>query len=98
MQQLATEAIWSWPNNGSGNNNGINAGGINARWMMTLHYNSWDQSGAYGSAGWNGFSTVADFYNTFEGHGDGTPNTVIDTTKDKRIGGQYYPGVTNVQV
>jgi hypothetical protein len=89
------EAIWSWPNNGTGSNNGINAGGINARWMMTLHYNSYDQNNVYGSAGWNGFSTVADFYNTFEGHGDASANTVIDTTKDKRIGGKYYPGVTN---
>src|SRR5260221_2051352 len=89
------EAIWSWPNIGSGTNNGINSGGINARWMMTLHYNSYDVGSAYGGAGWNGFSTVADFYNTFEGHGDGTPNTVIDTTKDKRLGGKCYPGVTN---
>lgn len=89
------EAIWSWPNNGSANNGGINAGGVNARWMMTLHYNSWDQQNTYGNAGWNGFSTVADFYNTFEGHGDGTPNTVIDTTKDQRIGGKSYPGVTS---
>jgi len=89
------EAIWSWPNNGSSNNGGINAGGINARWMMTLHYNSWDQQNTYGGAGWNGFSTVADFYNTFEGHGDATANTVIDTTQDQRIGGRFYPGVTN---
>jgi starch-binding outer membrane protein, SusD/RagB family len=89
------EAIWSWPNNGSSNNGGINAGGINARWMMTLHYNSWDKNGTYGGAGWNGFSTVADFYNTFEGHGDGTANTVIDTTKDQRLGGRSYPGVTS---
>jgi hypothetical protein len=89
------ESIWSWPNNGSSNIGGIDAGGINARWMMTLHYNSWDKQGTYGGAGWNGFSTVADFYNTFEGHGDGTPNTVIDTTKDQRLGGRFYPGVTN---
>ena len=90
------EAIWAWPNNGSANNNGISAGGTNQRWMNTLHYNSWDKPGVYGSAGWNGFSTVADFYNTFEGHGDGTPNTVIDTTKDKRLGGRFYPGVTDI--
>ena len=89
------EAIWSWPNTGAPSLNGINSQGINARWMMTLHYNSWDQNGTYGGAGWNGFSTVADFYNTFEGHGDTTANTVIDTTKDKRLGGRYYPGVTN---
>ncbi len=93
---LGREAIWSWPNNGSSNIGGINATGINARWMMTLHYNSWDKSGVYGGAGWNGFSTVADFYNTFEGHGDATANTVIDTTKDKRLGGKFYPGVTDV--
>ncbi len=92
----STESIWAWPNNGSASIGGINAGGINSRWMMTLHYNSYDATGVYGSAGWNGFSTVADFYNSFEGHGDGTPNTVIDVTKDKRIGGRPYPGVTNV--
>lgn len=88
------EAIWAWPNNGSPNINGISNQGVNARWMMTLHYNSW--TGAYGSAGWNGFSTVADFYNTFEGHGDNTPDTKIDSTKDQRLGGRFYPGVTNV--
>ncbi len=92
----STEAIWAWPNNGTSSNNGVNAGGINARWMMTLHYNSWNKPSVIGSAGWNGFSTVADFYNMFEGHGDGTPNTIIDTTKDRRLGGRFYPGVTDV--
>ncbi len=76
------EMILGWPNVGTANNNGINSGGINARWMMTLHYNSWDKNNTYGGAGWNGFSTVADFYNTF-GAGD------------TRVGGQAYAGVTN---
>ena len=88
---LGKEAIWAWPNNGTASNNGINGGGINARWMMTLHYNSWDQQNTYGGAGWNGFSTVASFYNTFEGSG----NSTIDTTKDSRLGGRFYPGVTD---
>ena len=92
----STEAIWAWPNNGSSSNNGINSGSTNQRWMNGLHYNSWNLPSVVGGAGWNGFSTVADFYNTFEGHGDATPNTIIDTTKDKRLGGRYYPGVTNV--
>jgi hypothetical protein len=93
----STESIWAWPNDGSSNPlPGINSGGINARWCMTLHYNSYDQGGAYGGAGWNGFSTVADFYNSFEGHGDGTPNTVIDNTKDRRLGGRSFAGVTNL--
>lgn len=86
------ESIWAWPNNGSATIDGINSQGINARWMMTLHYNSWNATGKYGGAGWNGFSTVASFYNTFEGSG----NETIDTTKDSRLGGRYYPGVTDV--
>lgn len=77
------ERILAWPNTGAGSNaEGISSGGINSRWMMTLHYNSWNATGKYGSAGWNGFSTVADFYNTF-GAGD------------ERVGGQPYPGVTD---
>jgi len=76
------ESILAWPNAGAATNNGINSGGVNARWMMTLHYNSWDKNNSFGSAGWNGFSTVADFYNTFGAN-------------DKRVGGQPYPGVTD---
>jgi hypothetical protein len=79
---LGTEAIFSWPNTGSSSSNGINSIGINARWMMTLHYNSWDKNNTYGGAGWNGFSTVADFYNTFE-------------AADQRVGNKPYPDVTN---
>lgn len=75
------EMILAWPNFGASATEGINSGGINARWMMTLHYNSWTEKA--GSAGWNGFSTMADFYNTF-GAGD------------SRVGGQPYPGVTDV--
>lgn len=79
---LSTERILAWPNNGSSSNNGFNAGGINSRWMMTLHYNSWDKNNSFGSAGWNGFSTVADFYNTFG-------------ATDQRRGGNAYAGVTD---
>ena len=62
-----TEAIFAYPNNGTATNaNGTGNGGIDARWMMTLHYNSWDATGVYGSAGWNGFSTIADVYNAFD--------------------------------
>ncbi len=44
------ESILAWPNAGAATNNGINSGGINARWMMTLHYNSWDKNNSFGSA------------------------------------------------
>lgn len=80
---LSREEIFAWPNNGSASSavSGRGNGGINSRWMMTLHYNSWDQK--KGEAGWNGFTTVADFYNTFE-------------SSDSRVGGQPYTGVTDV--
>src|SRR5579859_2682579 len=63
----STEGIFVYPNNGTATNaNGTSNGGIDARWMMTLHYNSWDATGVYGGAGWNGFSTIADVYNAFD--------------------------------
>ena len=77
----STESILAWPNSGAAASEGINSGGINARWMMTLHYNSWNEK--KGSAGWNGFSTLADFYSTFGAN-------------DKRVGQQPYAGVTDV--
>lgn len=77
------ERIFCASNNGTASNNGLNPVGVNARWMMTLHYNSWDAPGVYGSAGWNGFSTIADFYNAFD-------------ADDSRRGNVAYPGVTNV--
>lgn len=82
----STEMILAYNNQaGQSSVNGINAGGINARWMMTLHYNSWGHKGdgVYGSAGWNGFSTVADFYNAF------------DASDSMRRGNVPYPGVTD---
>jgi hypothetical protein len=47
------------------------------------------------NAGWNGFSTTADFYNAF-GATTATTQTPADTLLDKRIGGRYYPGATDV--
>ena len=81
-----TEMILAYPNlPGVASNNGINSGGIDARWMMTLHYNSNGHpgQGVYGGAGWNGFSTVADFYNAF------------DASDTMRRGNVFYPGTTN---
>ncbi|MDQ2720250.1 MAG: RagB/SusD family nutrient uptake outer membrane protein [Bacteroidota bacterium] len=77
------ERIFSTSNNGTSSNNGQSPAGVDARWMMTLHYNSWDAPGVYGGAGWNGFSTIADFYNAFDAN-------------DSRRGNVAYPGVTSV--
>ncbi len=55
-----SEAIWLYPN----------TGGVSTKhaatedfWNMTLHYNSYDKDAP--NAGWNGFSTISDFYNSF---------------------------------
>ncbi len=91
---VGKEMILAFPNlPATSNNNGRSSVGINARWMMTLHYNSYGHKAAekgvdpdfgfFGGAGWNGFSTVADFYNAF------------DPSDTMRKGNVYYPGVTN---
>ena len=89
----STEGIFAIPSQrviSAGNN------GVNARWFSTLHYNQYTPNNP--NAGWNGFSTVADFYNSF---GVPTPldaqnpNPVTDPLVDQRIGGRPYPGVTD---
>ncbi len=59
------ENIFVYGNNGTATNaNGTGNGAIDDRWMMALHYNSWDQQAP--NAGWNGFSTIAEVYTAFD--------------------------------
>jgi len=89
----STEIIFAYPNH-----TGVSAAnsGINGRWFATLHYNQYTPDNP--NAGWNGFSTVADFYNSF---GVSTPlhaSTISpwsDTSVDKRLGRRFYAGVTD---
>jgi hypothetical protein len=81
------------------NNSGVaaNNSGPQARWCMTLHYNQ--ETSTNPNAGWNGFSTISDFYNSF---GAVTPMVGVtnyatdksgryaDTAVDSRVGGRYY--------
>ncbi len=90
---LSKENIFVHPNTSGV---GVNNGGA-ARWEMTLHYNSYGHPGAgiYGNAGWNGFSTIGDFYNSFSS----TPGTSLnygpaDTVVDDRIGGRVTHDLT----
>ncbi len=62
--QISTENIWTGLNEG-----GANSGNVRSRWFCTLHYNQ-------NPSGWNGFCTIADFYNKFDAN-------------DERIGGEY---------
>lgn len=77
------------------NTSGVSANnsGPQAKWYSTLHYNMYTPKNP--NAGWNGFATVAEFYNSF-GVTAPTTQTPNDTLLDKRIGGRYYPGVTNI--
>jgi len=76
---------------------GANNSGINGTWAKTLHYNSYTPANP--NAGWNGFSTLGDFYNSFgavtpmEGvtkfKAGVTNGLYADTAVDSRIGGRY---------
>jgi hypothetical protein len=85
---MSTEGIFVYPNNGTATNaNGTGNGGITARWMMTLHYNSWDAAGVYGGAGWNGFSTIADVYNAFDNTDQRRGNVPYPTANAQGVSG-----------
>jgi hypothetical protein len=51
---IGRENIWTQENIG-----GVSSGGVRSRWHMTMHYNQ-------NPSGWNGFTTLSDFYNKFE--------------------------------
>lgn len=86
------ELIFAYPNSSG---NPVNNSGIDARWMMTLHYNSYTAQAP--NAGWNGFSTMSDFYNTFGVNAAGavpTTYSMADSSLDSRIGLRRNPNVT----
>lgn len=70
----STENIFT-QQNGPGISTVRNGNNVYCRWMCTLHYSQ-------NPSGWNGFTTLSDFYDSFE-------------STDTRRGGDY-PGVTNV--
>jgi starch-binding outer membrane protein, SusD/RagB family len=67
---ISTENIFTGENIG-----GANAGNVASRWFCTLHYNQ-------NPSGWNGFTTIADFYNKFE--------------EDDARASADYPGMTDI--
>lgn len=67
---ISTENIFTHENRG-----GVSSGDVRSRWFCGLHYNQ-------NPSGWNGFSTLSSFYDSFE---DG------DTRKDSD-----YAGMTDV--
>lgn len=85
------EGIFAYPNTGGATL--PNNADMRALWFRTLHYNHYTPKNP--NAGWNGFSTVAEFYNTF-GIASTPTQTPADTLLDRRIGGRYYAGATNI--
>jgi len=71
-----------------------NYSGIQNRWWPTLHYNQYTPLDP--QAGWNGFATIAEFYNSFAVNDVPITQTAADTLlKDTRIGGRFYAGSTD---
>ena len=81
------EAIFRYQNNSGV---GANNSGITGRWNMTLHYNSYTPKNP--NAGWNGFSTIGDFYASFNTTNKATVYGPADTAYDGRLGGRNYQG------
>jgi len=85
----STEGIFAYPSiSGVSANNGS----VDDRWMMTFHYNEYD--GQAPNAGWNGFSTISDFYNAFS-LGGTTNYSPADTIIDTRLGGRTTSNVAS---
>ena len=59
----------------SNNTAGIQSEGVRGTWMSALHYNQTP-------SGWNGFTTLADFYNTFDAD-DQRRSAVLPTLKEE---------------
>jgi len=76
----STEGIFAYP---AASGVSANNPGMQARWMMGFHYNEYN--GQAPNAGWNGFSTMSDFYNSFSVGGT-TNYSLNDTLLDTRIG------------
>jgi hypothetical protein len=82
LNGTSKELVFAYP---ATENSSTNNPGMQARWMMTFHYNEYTAQAP--NAGWNGFSTTSDFYKTFGAAGvmNYTPN---DTILDTRLGGR----------
>lgn len=76
----STEGIFMFPGSSGVSTNNP---GMTARWMNGFHYNEYSAQAP--NAGWNGFSTTSDFYNSFS-LGGTTDYTLKDTQIDSRIG------------
>jgi starch-binding outer membrane protein, SusD/RagB family len=87
-----TEGIFIRP---SASGQTVNNPSMDARWMDGFHYNEYDAQAP--NAGWNGFSTTSDFYNSFS-LGGTTDLSLNDTLIDTRIGRRRTSDATTTLV
>jgi hypothetical protein len=105
LNTASTENIFTVVNNSG---SAANVSDVRSEWCRTLHYNQ--ETSTKPNSGWNGFSTVSDFYNSFSTGStpgvdlmEGVTNYATnktgrykDTAVDSRVGSRYYPGITNM--
>ena len=77
----STEIVWMYPCAGSGSS--VNNPGMHSHYERGFHYNEYTPRAP--GAGWNGFTTMSDFYNAFSLNGT-FDYSLNDTIQDSRIG------------
>jgi len=87
------ELVFAIPYSESNNTSASGYGQPYGHWFMGLHYNSYAPLAP--NAGWNGFATMGEFYNTFGVNGTTLTQTAADTSVDQRIGGKPRLGVSD---
>lgn len=88
-----TESLFSLPNARGANTGSGYYANIQNQWYSTLHYNSYTALAP--QSGWNGYSTMGEFYNTFGINGTIPTQTTADAGLDARLGLKPYTGVTD---
>jgi starch-binding outer membrane protein, SusD/RagB family len=89
----SSEAIFSLPNAEGANTSSGFYPNMQNEWYSALHYNQYDALAP--QAGWNGFSTMGEFYNTFGVNGTTLTQTPKDSSQDVRLGMTFMKGVTD---
>jgi hypothetical protein len=88
------EGIFTLPNARGANTASGFYGNLQNRWFSTLHYNQYTPLNP--QAGWNGFATMGEFYNTFAVNNATATQTPADSVLDGRLGYRFYPTVTDI--
>lgn len=87
------ETIFTLPNSHGANTGSGFYPNLQNQWYSTVHYNTYYALAP--QSGWNGYSTMGEFYNTFGVNNTTLTQTLADSVVDDRIGLRFYKGVTD---